>query len=614
MHLALQYLDVRKHFAEAALGEKVPVTVDELSSIFFCTPRNVKIVIKKLSDADWIEWYSGRGRGNVSSLLFKQPLEDVLLEVAREEMARGQLKEALSAIEKYGEHTDAKDRFMEWLNGYFGYDSVQKHTGHIQTFRFPLYRTISTLDPCKLIYAFDGHLGRQIFDTLVVFNKQTQMIEPHLAHCWETSGDGLLWTFYLRRGVNFHHGRELTAEDVVYSFRRTLREHEGDEHLWLAGLNCITALDRHTVQFSLKRPNWLFLRYLCNIAACILPEELVEKMGPEFFLYPVGTGPFKLTKWTAQIVILDANPHYFLGRAHLDRVEIVIFPKEEIEKKQEPEWQQLICYGEFCRLPDPDWERIEEVCSGSSILTFNLRREGPMQNPKLRKAIHHLFDRNKLVTELGGERIMPAQGLYPRNLQSKEDLYFHPEEARRLLSESGYQGEPIHLYSYNKHSKDVYFIQKECAAFGIQVEVHVISWTDMSRFDYMSKADMVFFCVILEDEQVSISETYRSRNCTIANHLSPELSGEVNRILDQVPMEASGLKRQAMLDRIEALLMEHNALTFLSHSKLDTSFHPSVRGLSFNSVGWMDFRHIWIKPSFEELRTGNGTGILNSQL
>jgi MarR-like DNA-binding transcriptional regulator SgrR of sgrS sRNA len=78
-----------------------------------------------------------------------------------------------------------------------------------------------TLDPTFVTDAYGGHIVHQIFDGLVQFNAHLKPL-PALAEYWEASQDGRMWTFALRRGVKFHHGRELTAQDVVYSFTRLL--------------------------------------------------------------------------------------------------------------------------------------------------------------------------------------------------------------------------------------------------------------------------------------------------------------------------------------------------------------------------------------------------------
>src|SRR5436190_13507255 len=89
------------------------------------------------------------------------------------------------------------------------------------TYRRPLGHDPQTLDPARVSDIYSLSVSQQIFDGLVQFD-HTLMVAPALAEFWKASRDGLTWTFTLRKGVRFHNGREVTAEDVVYSLARLL--------------------------------------------------------------------------------------------------------------------------------------------------------------------------------------------------------------------------------------------------------------------------------------------------------------------------------------------------------------------------------------------------------
>src|SRR5437867_13175748 len=132
-------------------------------------------------------------------------------------------------------------------------------------YRRPLDHDPGTLDPARVSDIYSLSVSRQIFDGLVQFS-ETLAITPAIAQFWYASRDGLTWTFTLRKGVKFHHGREVTAEDVVYSLTRLLdpRTRSGAADLFsnvmgarefregraktVAGL---AAKDRYTVQIVL---------------------------------------------------------------------------------------------------------------------------------------------------------------------------------------------------------------------------------------------------------------------------------------------------------------------------------------------------------------------------
>ncbi|MBI2156449.1 MAG: hypothetical protein HYU26_06025, partial [Candidatus Rokubacteria bacterium] len=163
-------------------------------------------------------------------------------------------------------------------------------------YRRPLGHDPQTLDPARISDVYSRSVSQQIFDGLVQFD-QTLTTVPALAEFWRASRDGLTWTFQLRKGVKFHHGREVTADDVVFSFTRILdprtrsgaadlfspvkgaREYREGRARTVAGL---AALDRHTVQVTLTEALAPFAAVLAVGHAKIVPREIVEKLGEAF--------------------------------------------------------------------------------------------------------------------------------------------------------------------------------------------------------------------------------------------------------------------------------------------------------------------------------------------
>src|SRR3989449_10619743 len=178
-------------------------------------------------------------------------------------------------------------------------------------YRRPLGHDPQTLDPVRISDTYGRSVSQQIFDGLVQFD-QTLVIKPALAQFWRASRDGLTWTFELRRGVKFHHGREVTADDVVYSFTRILdprtKSNANEQFLNIRGARefregraktvaGLVAVDRHTVQVTLGEAHQSFVSVVAVGHAKIVPRDLVEALGDAFGAQPVGTGPFKFLRW-----------------------------------------------------------------------------------------------------------------------------------------------------------------------------------------------------------------------------------------------------------------------------------------------------------------------------
>ncbi len=157
-------------------------------------------------------------------------------------------------------------------------------------------------------------------------------LEGDLAESWQQTSD-TTYVFKLRKGVKFHakppvNGREVTAEDVRYTFERMLTEKGSTNAAMYRSIAKIEALDKHTVRFTLKEPFAWLLDHIANpMAGAIIAKECVEKFGdlkkPEAV---IGTGPWMLEGYKPnQSLALVRNPHYFTpGLPYIDRVEMTV--------------------------------------------------------------------------------------------------------------------------------------------------------------------------------------------------------------------------------------------------------------------------------------------------
>ena len=160
-------------------------------------------------------------------------------------------------------------------------------------YRRPLGGDPATLDPARIRDIYGLSVAQQLFDGLVQLD-QTLTISPALAQFWKASRDGLTWTFTLRKGVKFHHGREVTAEDVAYSLTRILnpavKSGSADLFASIKGaqefregkakqVSGVTVLDRYTVQVVLTEALVPFVSVLAVGHAKIVPKEVVEQQG-----------------------------------------------------------------------------------------------------------------------------------------------------------------------------------------------------------------------------------------------------------------------------------------------------------------------------------------------
>jgi peptide/nickel transport system substrate-binding protein len=173
----------------------------------------------------------------------------------------------------------------------------------------------AAINPSTVSDSGGGNMLAQTGEFLIFDNGQKLVLQPRLATSWKPSKGGSVWTFKIRQGVKFHNGKTLTAEDVVYTFKE-LSNPKGSSNALsaLGGIvvpSGIKAVDASTVQFSLETPvgNFPYLVSSDNYNAIIVPAGTNFADWQSSF---VGTGPFKLQKYTQNVgASFVANPHYW---------------------------------------------------------------------------------------------------------------------------------------------------------------------------------------------------------------------------------------------------------------------------------------------------------------
>ena len=208
-------------------------------------------------------------------------------------------------------------------------------------YNVPLSSEPETLDPAFITDIYAVTVANNLYDGLVQFDKDLNIV-PAISDMWRISRDRKTYTFQLRQGVHFHNGREVTADDFVFSIRRildpTTQSPVSSLYQYILGAKSfrdgstrevqgLDALDRYTLIIRLEKPFAPFLSILAMANAKVIPKEGVTS---NFSKHPVGTGPFKFNSWEpGKEIILTANENYYLNRPYLDSLFFHIYPNIE---------------------------------------------------------------------------------------------------------------------------------------------------------------------------------------------------------------------------------------------------------------------------------------------
>ncbi|OBZ17055.1 SgrR family transcriptional regulator [Bacillus sp. FJAT-26390] len=587
------YCRLRKTFADVPEKESLFLSMDRICDILSCTRRNVQILLTKMIEKDYVEWKPGRGRGNLSQIIFLISYRDVVLGKVKGLVEKGRITEVWSMLETL-QDSSVKSDIMAWLTELFG---LKRDEGEKDILRFPFYRPVLRLDPAYVCRRTETHWIEQIFNTLVKYSQQDYKFHPQLAHYWETNDAKTSWTFFLRKGVRFHHGKLLTSRDVAYTFKRLLTNSPSE---WITSMiKEIRETGKYSITFELKEPNVLFLHFLCTERSMIVPEMLDGTESEDIFeRMPIGTGPFKMIQNNESMLVVEANEYYFEGCPHLDRIEMWVFPNYEDDHGMQFSQadEQLVYFeAQVMKTLSPSLRQVEQ---GSTILTLNVAKNNVLKDLKLRKAIHHGINRQQMINDLGGIRHEPSAGF---TLADSAHLYvqaFDKEYAEELVKESLYNGETLTLYTYQMpaNEQSAKWIKEACGSIGIAVEIVVLPIDELAVPAVVAQADMILTGEVLSIQpDISLIEMYMSKVSFVTNLQSLANQAYIReQIMLCLRNDNLDVRMQHLLSIQEELKRSYSML-FLYHSMQQVGHNQALQGISLNAWGKIDYKDVWLR-------------------
>ena len=365
---------------------------------------------------------------------------------------------------------------------------------------------ISTLDPAIGYDWQNWSMIKSLFDGLMDYKPGTTDLVPDLAESYEVAPDGLSYTFKLRKGVKFHNGRELTADDVKWSIERAVRPEtqspgQGFFNM-IAGFEDVTSgkakelsgievVDPYTVRVHASRiPDATFLHVMALNFGFAVPKEEVEKYGQDFGKHPVGTGAYKMTEWTlGQRVVFERNPDYYQkGLPKLDKItfEIGQEPLVALLRLERGEVDILgdgIPPAKFLEvMGDPALK--QNVIKGGQLHTgyvsMNVKIK-PFDDKLVRQAVNHAINKERIIKIING-RAVPANQPLPPAMPGYDPNYqgyaYDPAKAKALLAQAGFKdGFDTELYAMNTdpNPRIAQAIQQDLAEVGIRAELKTLA-------------------------------------------------------------------------------------------------------------------------------------------
>ena len=483
-----------------------------------------------------------------------------------------------------------------------------------------------TVDPALNSAVDGGNMILHAFEGLLTLDENGQLKEGQ-AESWETSEDGLTWTFHLRDGLKWSDGTDLTAKDFVYSWQRVCDPNvaapyaetvlgmvKGYDEAIAGDITKldVQAPDEKTVVVNLANPCPYFGELAAFATLNPVQQATVEANGDAWATSAdtyISNGPFMMTEWVpGSHITFSKNPNYWNAEAiKLDKLEF-----ELIEDSNAA--YSAYTSGEVDMIKDVPTEEIPSLQGnddfhvdpiiGTYYVSLNLQKEY-FQDARVRKALSLAIDRNYVANTLMQGTYSPASAIVGPGWLDTDGSSFaeyanggtpyidndnfdaNLEEAKKLLEEAGYpngEGFPQIEYTTNDagyHKVVAEYLQQAWAAIGIDLKVNIVEWASFTPMRRNGEFDVARNGWVGDyTDPSNILELFCTTN---GNNDGKYTNADFDAAIEDSRATTDAATRSADLHKAEDLLMEDAGCIpiayyndfWLQSSKITGSWHSA---------------------------------------
>lgn len=514
----------------------------------------------------------------------------------------------------------------------------KKETNDNRTvFRYNEVAGIASLDPA---FAKDQAMiwaDLQLYNGLVQTDKELN-IQPAIAKSWEISSDGLEYRFLLRDDVFFHphelfkgKKRKVVASDFVYSLSRIL-----DEKTASPGRNLFTCIEKtndgyaikaesdSVLTIRLKEPFSPFLGILTMPYASVVAKEVVEHYKQDYRKNPIGTGPFRFKMWKEGVkLVMLKNEDYFekdsLGNSlpYLDAVAITF-----IIDKQSVFLEFIKGNIDFISGIDPNYkdevltrsgklqpkyknkiQLLTQTYLNTEYLGFRMDLDSPLRDKRVRQAINHGFDREKMIKYLRNNiGVAGKWGILPVGLPGFDSVSktydYDPQLSKELLAQAGYpngKGMPEITLSTTASYLDLCkYIQQQLGLLGMKVRLDVNPPAALRENMAQGKVEWFRGSWIADYPEAEnyFALFYTPNRSPKGSNYTAFSSKEYDRLYEKARGENDLQKRIELYKRMNQILMDESPIVVLYYDQVLRFTQKNISGLEPNPMNHLVLKYV----------------------
>jgi peptide/nickel transport system substrate-binding protein len=476
---------------------------------------------------------------------------------------------------------------------------------HDQELITTLNSDVKSLLPARATTGEEYDVAVLVYNGLVRINEDLKL-EPDLATSWQANDDATEWTFKLRKGVKFHHGKEFKAEDVIYTFKLIGDPKTASRAASYTDLiKSMEAVDDYTVKFTLKEPYAGWADLMIERQLKIMPSD---RTAEELANHPSGTGPFKFESYQAggKVVLVKNENYYEKGLPKLDRVELRIMPEDAAKIA-------ALKAGDIDLISNLPLEAVKELKDEPTIVVdqkptptwdgFVLNNlEPPFNDVRVRQAIFKVVDKKALVdfAVFGNgapthSPIPPTHPFFNHDIGFKTDI----EGAKKLMAEAGYaKGFKITIYTpigRPTRGRSAVALQQMLQAINITAKVERVPY---NRFGATISGKAAFYMDGYFARPTLDTSTYPWFHSTGSwNKRMWHYSSErMDKLLEAARRTTDPKKLEKIYHDFQEVLVEEVPGVIMYSKNFATAYKKSLKGYTTHPYQWIDLR----KAYFEE--------------
>lgn len=474
--------------------------------------------------------------------------------------------------------------------------------------RFARNHDITSFDPIIPATNLAIWTMLNMYDQLVRLSPNGDGIEPGVATDWTISEDGKTYVFNLRDDVKFHNGMPLTPEDVKYSLDRA----RGGDSNWdwiYPAIKSIDVTGEHQVTINLEAPYLPLLSTLALSSSSIVPKQVVEEKGKEFFANnPVGSGPFQLESWQrGQKIVLKKNPDYWQkGKPYLDGVEFVQVPEDTAKifmlQAKELEISSNVPFSSLQQLEaDPSLNVLVAPFARLDMIPINSTVE-PFNDLKIRQAMNYAINKQEIIDAVLMGHGEVATSYLPKVMYYNEQLEGYPynlEKAKQLMAESsrpdGFKATLTINSGSDINSQMAVIVKEQLKAIGIDLEIQQLEPGVVDEMHSSMKYEMIttyYSSDIIDPDEITMFGAAPSGGT------SAYYTGYKNEALDKLALQAQQeqdeTKRKEMYYELQRIFSEDAPFIFLFHTPNSYVTQKNVHGFQVSNMGSYRLEDVWL--------------------